>query len=119
MLNPESEAREHRCEHGGVVVHRRSPTARSTGSGTNIAGVVFEVAFNYDQQWEVFRGLPSVQAALDGVPDPVNGLLVWRGAAVVLDQGGVLSQRHAGADTRPVALDRPAVVDPGPASQHS
>ncbi len=42
-------------------------------------GVVFEVAFRDDAQWEVFRSLPSVRAALDAVPDPVNGLLVYRG----------------------------------------
>jgi hypothetical protein len=42
-------------------------------------GVVFEVAFNDEAQWEAFRALPSVQAALDAVPDPVGGLLVHRG----------------------------------------
>jgi hypothetical protein len=42
-------------------------------------GVVFEVAFDDQERWEVFRELPSVRAALDAVPDPVNGLLVYRG----------------------------------------
>ena len=42
-------------------------------------GVVFEVEFAEDSDWEVFRALPAVQAALDAVPDPVNGLLVYRG----------------------------------------
>jgi hypothetical protein len=42
-------------------------------------GVVLEVEFAEDTQWESFRGLPAVQAALDAVPDPVNGLLVYRG----------------------------------------
>ena len=42
-------------------------------------GVVFEVEFGEDSQWEAFRAVPSVQAALDAVPDPVNGLLVYRG----------------------------------------
>ena len=42
-------------------------------------GVVFEVLFDSGPQWESFRGLPAVRAALDGVPDPVNGLLVYRG----------------------------------------
>jgi hypothetical protein len=41
--------------------------------------VVFEVEFGTDAEWEAFRTLPMVQAALDGVPDPVNGLLVYRG----------------------------------------
>ena len=42
-------------------------------------GVVFEVEFGEDSRWETFRAIPAVQAALDAVPDPVNGLLVYRG----------------------------------------
>jgi hypothetical protein len=42
-------------------------------------GVVFEVCFADEAQWEAFRGLPAVRAALDAVPDPVNGLLIYRG----------------------------------------
>jgi hypothetical protein len=42
-------------------------------------GVIFEVCFPSDDQWEAFRNLAAVRAALDGVPDPVNGLLVYRG----------------------------------------
>jgi hypothetical protein len=41
-------------------------------------GVVFEVLFESDEQWEAFRALPVVRSALDGVPDPVNGLIVYR-----------------------------------------
>ena len=42
-------------------------------------GVAFEVCFGHEEQWEAFRSLPAVRAALDAVPDPVNGLLVYRG----------------------------------------
>lgn len=42
-------------------------------------GVVFEVAFPDRARLERFRGLPQVRAALDAVPDPLNGLLVYRG----------------------------------------
>ena len=42
-------------------------------------GVVFEVLFDSDEQWEAFRALPAVRSALDGAPDPVNGLIVYRG----------------------------------------
>jgi hypothetical protein len=42
-------------------------------------GVVFEVYFATDDQWTAFRALPAVAGALDAVPDPVNGLLVYRG----------------------------------------
>ena len=42
-------------------------------------GVVLEVAFDDDDRLERFRALPAVRAALDAVPDPVAGLLVYRG----------------------------------------
>jgi hypothetical protein len=42
-------------------------------------GVAFEVCFNTAEEWEAFRDLPIVRAALDSVPDPVNGLLIYRG----------------------------------------
>ena len=45
-------------------------------------GVVFDVEFGEDPRWETFRALPAVQAALDAVPDPVNGLLVYLPAVV-------------------------------------
>jgi hypothetical protein len=41
--------------------------------------VVFEVCFPDEERWEGFRKLPLVTSALDSVPDPVNGLLVYRG----------------------------------------
>jgi hypothetical protein len=30
--------------------------------------VVFEVCFGDEEQWETFRGLPAVRAALDAAP---------------------------------------------------
>ena len=42
-------------------------------------GVAFEVCFETEAEWEAFRALPIVRAALDAVPDPVNGLLIYRG----------------------------------------
>jgi hypothetical protein len=42
-------------------------------------GVLFEVELPDEFAWERFRDLPVVRAALDAVPDPVNGLLVHRG----------------------------------------
>lgn len=42
-------------------------------------GVAFEVLFDTEDQWLAFRALPAVRAALDAVPDPVNGLLIYRG----------------------------------------
>ena len=42
-------------------------------------GVVFEVLFESESQWEAFRALPAVRSALEGAPDPVNGLIIYRG----------------------------------------
>src|SRR5258706_14161438 len=42
-------------------------------------GVILEIAFRDPEAWAVFRQLPAVTAALDAVPDPVNGLLIYRG----------------------------------------
>ena len=58
-------------------------------------GVVFEVLFATEQQWQAFRNLPAVRAALDAVPDPVNGLIVYRG-------------RGGGADARKPRRPKPA-----------
>jgi hypothetical protein len=58
-------------------------------------GVVFEVCFPDADRWEAFRSLPAVRAALDAVPDPVNGLLIYRG-------------RGGGADAPAPRAPRPA-----------
>src|SRR6201986_4050001 len=42
-------------------------------------GGVLELEFRDDEAWEAYRGRPAVQAALDAAPDPVNGLIVYRG----------------------------------------
>ena len=54
-------------------------------------GVVFEVEFAAEDDWAAFRAIPTVQAALDAVPDPVNGLLVYRGRG---GGAGTGSPRH-------------------------
>jgi hypothetical protein len=73
-------------------------------------GVVFEVLFESDAQWAAFRALPAVRAALDGVPDPVNGLLVYRG------RGGRSGPRKP---RRPKpAPGSSAMTRPEPAEQH-
>jgi hypothetical protein len=42
-------------------------------------GVVFEVAFADEQTWDRYRATLTVRTALDAVPDPVSGVLVYRG----------------------------------------
>ena len=50
-------------------------------------GVVLELAFTDEESWERYRARINVQAALDAVPDPVSGLIVYRG------RGGSAGQR--------------------------
>lgn len=42
-------------------------------------GVVFEVSLDSDAVWEAFGQMTGVRAALDAVPDPFTGLIVYRG----------------------------------------
>jgi hypothetical protein len=42
-------------------------------------GVVLELCFEDESLWDRFRALPAVIAALDLVPDPVSGLIVYKG----------------------------------------
>ena len=72
-------------------------------------GVAFEVLFGTEEQWDAFRALPVVRAALDAVPDPVSGLLIYRG-------------RGGGAGVREPRRPKPApgsaaVSLPGPAGE--
>lgn len=42
-------------------------------------GVILELKFRTEEERNAFRDLPAVVAALDAVPDPVFGLLVYPG----------------------------------------
>jgi hypothetical protein len=42
-------------------------------------GVVLELEFEDEDAWERFRDRAAVRAALDSVPDPLTGLVVYRG----------------------------------------
>jgi hypothetical protein len=86
-------------------------------------GVAFEVCFASEDRWEAFRALPAVRAALDAVPDPVGGLLVYRGRG---GGAGIREPREpkpapsAGAVSLPEPqatplLDLAGISPPGPA----
>jgi hypothetical protein len=42
-------------------------------------GVVFEAEFADETAWDVFRAQPAIKAALDAAPDPLTGVIVYRG----------------------------------------
>ena len=71
-------------------------------------GVVLEVCFADEARWEAFRGLPAVQAALDAVPDPVNGVLVYRGRG---GGAGARSPRKPRPSAGAGALELPEPVE--------
>ncbi|GAA4588063.1 hypothetical protein BJY16_008433 [Actinoplanes octamycinicus] len=74
-------------------------------------GVLFEIAFRTDERFAEFRALPAVRAALDAVPDPVNGLLVYPGRGG--SSGRVQPRRplpKAGAGAAPIPVE-PARTD--------
>jgi hypothetical protein len=65
--------------------------------------VAGEVLFKAEQQWQAFRDLPTVRVALDAVPDPVSGLLIYRGRG--WEQ---MPASHAGPSPRPAPALFPA-----------
>ena len=69
-------------------------------------GVAFEVLFEHEEQWEAFRNLPLVRASLDAVPDPVHGLLIYRG------RGGGASTREPRRPKRPPAAGAMELPEP-------
>jgi hypothetical protein len=73
-------------------------------------GVAIEVCFRTTEEWEAFRALPVVRAALDAVRDPINGLIIYRG------RGGTSA---AGKPRRPrPAPTASAVALPEPEAAH-
>lgn len=53
-------------------------------------GVVFEVGFDHEAQWDIFRNSEAVRNALNTVPDPQTGILIYRGRSL---DGGSASPR--------------------------
>ena len=82
VLHGESSAFRWQEQHDSALIEAALTNGAVDGSWhADRWGVVFEICFENEERWEAFRSLPAVRAALDGVPDPVNGLLVYRGRA--------------------------------------
>jgi hypothetical protein len=96
VLHGDSSAFRWQDQHDSALIEAALTNGAADGSWhADSWGVVFEVLFETEEQWEAFRNLPAVRAALDGVPDPVNGLLIYRG-------------RGGGADARKPRKPKPA-----------
>jgi hypothetical protein len=68
------------------IVHEDGLVAAAVGAGARYwewhehpYGVVFELLLPDDAAVEAFRSLPTVCAALERAPDPLTGVLVYRG----------------------------------------
>ena len=80
VLHGEFSAHRWRDEHSSTMIEAALTNGALDASWhADKWGVAFEVRFASEEQWEAFRSLPAVRAALDAVPDPVNGLLIYRG----------------------------------------
>jgi hypothetical protein len=96
VLHGESSAFGWQEQHDSVLIEAALTNGALDGSWhAGTWGVAFEVLFETEEQWQAFRNLPAVRAALDAVPDPVNGLLVYRG-------------RGGGSDARQPRKPKPA-----------
>jgi hypothetical protein len=66
--------------HGDALTEAAlSGGARNWSWHTHGWGVIFEVEFDDEDAWERFRDSTAVRAALDAVPEPLNGVLIYRG----------------------------------------
>jgi hypothetical protein len=74
-------------------------------------GVILEIRFADDDAWTAFRRLPAVVAALDAVPDPVNGVLVYRGRGGSSASGDPRRRLpRAGAGAAPIPREPDPVI---------
>jgi hypothetical protein len=69
-------------------------------------GVLLELAFREVDDWQRFRDLPVVTAALDATPDPVNGLYVYPG------RGGSSTKPSTPRKPRPAGSGAAAALVP-------
>ncbi len=93
-------------------------TALRTGASdwnwhSNSWGVVFEVCFENEDDWDRFRQTLAVQIALDAVPDPVSGLIIYKGRG---GSAGWVSSRKPKplSGSGAAALPLPNVFDEAP-----
>lgn len=80
VIDGASSARQWSESHGDpLIVTALLNGARDWNWHAHTWGVVLELDFADEAGWERFRLSPTTIAALDAVPDPVSGLIVYRG----------------------------------------
>ena len=112
VLNGPFSAARWQDAHGRALIEAAfSNGAKDWGWHHQEWGVVFEVQFEDEDAWLRFRQLPGVQASLDAVPDPVNGLLVYPGRGGMTSVG--LPRRRPqplGAGAAPLPVEPEPVI---------
>jgi hypothetical protein len=53
-------------------------------------GVAIEIEFDSEKAWKEFRNAAAIRTLLNNVPDPVNGVLIYRGRSL---DGGSTARR--------------------------
>lgn len=101
--------------HGDILVEVALVTGATDWAWhRNTWGVVFEVRFEDEAAWDRFRATLAVQTALDSVPDPMSGLLVYRGRGGSAGRANPRKPRPmagSGAAALPVPVEPLADVD--------
>ena len=119
VLDGQFPARRWRRAHGSSLVESALTNGAVDWAWYEFSwGLVLEIGFADERQWEAFRDLPGVRAALDAVPDPVNGLLIQRGWGGAAGRPAPRRPRpFAGADAAalPEPDPEPLEAPPGPA----
>jgi hypothetical protein len=78
-------------------------------------GVLLELGFAEVEDWDRFRALPVVTAALDATPDPVNGLYVYPGrggSSALPSKPRKPRPAGSGAAMMPVPIEPPVRAHP-------
>jgi hypothetical protein len=111
VRNGEFPATQWRRSHGDALVEAAMGAGASNWAWHELSwGVVLELEFADERWWAAFRDLPALRAALDAVPDPVSGVLVYPGRG---GMSGSPQPRHprplpvAGAAELPIPPDPP------------
>jgi hypothetical protein len=109
--NGEFPASQWRRSHGEALVEAAMGAGASNWAWHELPwGVVLELEFANEQQWAAFRELPALRAALDAVPDPVTGVLVYPGRGGMSGEPQPRRPRPvpvAGAAALPIPEDPP------------
>jgi len=112
VIDGKSSAESWQDAHGDAIVESAlAEQADDWAWHHNRWGVVLEVSLA-DEAWERFLASPAVRAALDAVPNPLTGLIVYRGRGGNAGSGAAPRRRPLlGSGAASLPLPTPEVED--------